>query len=635
MEKRFSIRKIAIIFVTLAFLLFQLYLALIKPLHPLLQNPIHLLFALAIAFLHYPIVKNTVNGVEIKGIKKYLFIVDISILASIAFLGWYFLSQHSRLTNRIIYLDSITILDYVSTVLIIAILLEAIRRVMGINLLIFIGIFIFYGLYGKIMPSFLMHRGISGKQFTDLMIMGTDGIFGIPLNASVNFLYYFIIFGVLFASLGGGKVFMDLGLKISSKSSGGPAKAAVLSSAFLGMINGSAVANVTTSGVMTIPLMKKAGYRPEQAAAIEAVASTGGQIMPPIMGVGAFIMAEMIGISYANIALAAIIPAVVYFVSIFLLVDLMARKKNISDSAYIDFNVEPILRRLYLLIPIILVIYNIFKGHSLMYSALVGIVASLVINLLRYKKGVKPKELFECLIQGTKQAAGIALPTAACGIIIGIVIMSGLATKLANIIFQLGDGSLILALIITALGCIVLGMALPTVAAYLSAYVLFMPVLLKLGIPVLPANLFIFYYGIVAQITPPVSLASFAAAGIAEASPWKTGWTAFSYGLVAFLVPFAFVFKPELLLMGSVQQIIVASLLLFAGTLFLAVSLVGYLLIPIKGIIPRVVILFCSILTILPEKSSSYIGIIIFMFITVCFYIKSKKDVGTASARNV
>ncbi|MDR1626802.1 MAG: TRAP transporter fused permease subunit, partial [Spirochaetia bacterium] len=547
--KNITVRNVTIACVAVVFLGFQGYMAFFRPLPPLLQNPIHLSLALMAAFLFYPLYRKPEGAA--KSIKEFLGVLDFAAVIALGAVIVYFVTQADRLMLRIQYLDPLTALDYAMMAIVLVLLFESVRRVLGLNLLIFIFVFIAYAWFGKYAPAIISHRGTNWKAFTDLMIMGADGVFGVPLNASASFLYYFVIFGAFFAAGGGGRVLVDLGMKLSSKNSSGPAKAAILSSALFGMVNGSAVANVTTTGVMTIPMMKEIGYRPEQAGAVEAVASTGGQIMPPIMGVGAFIMAEMIGIPYVNIAISAIIPACVYFLAIFLLVDFIARKGSFRKPCASGPAVEPILPRLYLLLPVIALLVVIGMGRSLMMSAVYAIFAFLVINLIRGKKGLTPINLFKTLLQGTKQVAEIAVPTAACGIIIGIVVMSGLATKLSLIISALGTQSILPALLVTMLGCMVLGMALPTVAAYLAAYILFIPTLGRLGIPALPANMFIFYFGIVAQITPPVCLASFAAAGIAGANTWKTGWTAFRYAMPAFLVPFVFVEKPELLLMGT------------------------------------------------------------------------------------
>ena len=386
-------------------------------------------------------------------------------------------------------------------------------------------------------------------------------------------------------------------------------------------------------------MMKKTGYEPHQAGAIEAVASTGGQIMPPIMGVGAFIMAEMLGVPYKTIAFAALIPAIAYFMSVFLLVTFMADKKSMTSGAQMTeaIQTEKILPRLYQIIPSIVLVYYMISGASLMRSGMMGIFTCLIINVvskfvLGGKYCVSLKKLGETALQGVKQASEIAVPTAACGIIIGVVIQSGLATKVSKLIANVGSSYLILALLITMLGCMLLGMALPTVAAYLVANVLFVPTLIGLNIQPLQANMFVFYFGIMAQITPPVCVASFTAAGIAGADSMKTGLTGFAYALVAFLVPFIFIYDPSILLVGTPLEIVKGTLILFLGTYLLASGMAGFFLVPLNRI-ERGILLASAILIIIPETITDIIGIAVAVtFFVICsakkrkFYSKEREE---------
>ncbi len=608
-SKSIDIRKYATIAVSVAWILFQGYIALVKPFHPTLQVPIHLIFALAVVYLYNPIYKKR------EALKKAAWL-DLIAFAGIAFLAYYYIHETLRLQNRIPYFSPLATIDIVAFFVLTILLLEAVRRTLGLNLLVFIGIFLLYAWLGQYLPrgSGLRSTGTDPLEFVELISMSSGGILGTPLTTSATYLFYFIIFGALFSACGGGQLLIDIGLKVG-KGTGGPAKAAVVSSGLLGMVSGAAVANVSTTGVMTIPMMKKVGYSPEQAGAIEAVASTGGQIMPPIMGIGAFIMAEMLGVSYGTVATSAIIPAVAYYFAIFLVVDFIARK-NSDGVVSGGFNTQPILKRLYLLIPAAILVYFIVTGASLMRSAVWAIAAILIINLFNPKRAGL-KELGHSVMVGCKQAAGIAIPTAAVGIIIGIVIQSGLATKLSTLMIRLGGERLILALLLTMIGCMLLGMALPTVAAYMIANILFVPTLTKLGVPSLPANMFVFYFGIFAQIPPPVCLASFTAAGIAGGDSWKTGWTGFRYSIVAFLTAFAFVYEPALLLMGSPAQIIQAAAVLFMGTFFLAAGTEGYVGRAVERPVLRLALTAAGILIITPETISSAIGYLLGMSIVL------------------
>ncbi len=605
-ENRITPKFLVIIAVSVIWIAFQFYLAIFTPLHPMLQSPLHLVLALAIVFLYKP-----TGGPNAKGLVRFL---DIPVFAGIVFLLYYFISESGRLTTRVSFVSPVTAIDRVATVVCIIVLLEAVRRILGSILFYFILFFIVYAWFGNYFPGIFRYGGTNMRKFTELMTMGPDGILGTPLYTSANSLFYFIVFGVFFAACGGGQLLIDIGMKFSNKSSGGPAKAAVISSGLMGMISGSAVANVSTTGVMTIPMMKKVGYTPEQAGAIEAVASTGGQIMPPIMGVGAFIMAEMLGVPYRTIALSAIIPAVAYYLSIFLLVTFLADKKHLTETAKKTvIDVPPIIPRLYLLMPAIVLVYFMVSGASLMRSGMMGIYTAIIINFIsrfvlggKYYLGIR--ELGHVSLKGIRQAADIAIPTAACGIIIGIVIQSGLATKFSGLIASIGVSNLVFALLITMLGCMLLGMALPTVAAYLVACILFVPTLTRLNIDPLPANMFVFYFGIMAQITPPVCLASFTAAGIAGANSWKTGWTGASYALVAFLIPFIFIYDPGILLIGTTFEIVKATAILFVGTVLLAAGMAGFLLVPL-GRIERAFLLFAAIFMIIPEFYTDVTGI--------------------------
>ena len=618
-----SIRNYILNTIVVIFIGFQLYLALIKPLDPMLQNPMHLILALLVIFIVNPADKN--SG------KKWMKLLDIPFFAGIIFLLYYTIVEFPRLSIRVQYVDIVTSMDKMATIICILVLLEAVRRTLGKILFIFILLFIIYDWLGMYCPGILYFKGTNMRSFTETMMLGSGGIFGTPLYTSATSLFYFILFGAFFSQCGGGQLLIDFGMKFSNKSAGGPAKAAIISSGLMGMISGSAVANVSTTGVMTIPMMKKVGYEPHQAGAIEAVASTGGQIMPPIMGVGAFIMAEMLGVPYKTVAFAAIIPALAYYGSVFFLVTFMAKKEAIvSDKEAVTIEIkDPLLERVYMIIPAIVLVIYIISGKSLMRSGMVGIFAVLLCNLFsKFYKGGKYYQSLrttaDTAVDGVKQASNIAIPTAACGIIIGVVIQSGLATRFSNIIAKIGTSHLSIALIIAMFGCMLLGMALPTVAAYLVSNILFVPVLIKLNVNPLSANMFVFYFGIMAQITPPVCLASYTAAGIAGADSLKTGFTGFMYALVAFLVPFVFVYNPELLLMGTPGEIAKATVILFFGTYLLAGAISGYMVAPLNKF-NRAILFIGALCMIAPETITDIIGLVIGVYIIAAGLLKKKK----------
>lgn len=616
-------------YLTLAFLAvtmtgFQLYIKLGTPLQPWAQIPLHLCYALVIVFLFNPMADKCKNK-ESK-LRNLWWIYDAILIASTLFICYYFLTNANALNLRIYNVDRMTTLDITVAVLLLFVLMEAVRRVVSLALFVVLIFFMAYAYFGQYLSGIFRFAGMNFAQFCETLMLSQNGIFGSPLSTSVGTLFYFMVFGAFFSNCGGGGVLIDAGMKLSDKTVGGPAKAAVLSSGLLGMISGSAVANVSTTGVLTIPLMKKAGYTPEEAGAVESVASTGGQIMPPIMGAGAFIMAEMIGVKYMEIATAALIPALAYFGAVFILVHLLAKKKKMSaGDTSLKYQGSPILPRVYRLVPIVLLVVMIFAGMSMPRAAIYCSALSIILCMLSKDTRMGPKQLLETLMEGVRQASNVAIPTAACGIMIGIVVRSGVAVKVAKLIGTSGNSSLLLALLVAAVGCLLLGMALPTVAAYLIANTLFCSAIQGLGVQALVANMFIFYFGVVAQITPPVCLASFTAAGIASASAWKTGWKAFFYAITAFIAPFMFVYRPSILLIGSVGEIIFSCLMTACATFFLASGVAGYMS---KNLtfVERALFFLAAIMFILPGAMNDIIGIAMGVALVLWCVIYSKRQ---------
>lgn len=647
--KKKTIRNWLAIIVTVVFFAFQMYLALVKQLNPMLQSPLHLILALTLVFLYNPADKayrkKVTKAAEAEGkpvdekklnAHAWMNWFDILLFICLAYMLWYVVGQNARLLD-FVSVQPVYGIDYIFMVMTIVLLLIAVYRTLGIVLTIFIAVFILYAFTSPYLPGILFTKGKTFakfiKQFCVGMTMGESGVFGTPLYTSANTLFYFIVFGAFFSSMGGGQLLIDIGMKFSNKSSGGPAKAAVISSGLMGMISGSAVANVATTGVMTIPMMKKVGYKPEEAGAVEAVASTGGQIMPPIMGVGAFIMAEMLGVPYSRVAAAAILPAVAYYFAVFVLVDRLAAKhQNAAQEQDAKIKVErTILPRLYLLLPAVILVVMIIRGASLMRAGMMGIVSCLICDVVSYfinekKDFVDLKGIWNCCLDGAKQAAEIAIPTAACGIIINVVTgQTSLATNLSALISSLGTTNLFAAMLIAMIGCMLLGMALPTVAAYLVGVILFVPCLRALGISALCANMFVFYYGIMAQITPPVCVASYTAAGIADANAMKTGIKGFTFAMVGFLVPFVFVYNPAILLEGTVVEIVIGAAQMLLGTFFLAVTVAGYFKRNFKPF-ECVALFIAALLLIAPEVISSIIGVVLGVGVLMLDTIASKKN---------
>lgn len=605
---------------TVIWTVFQLYIKLVKPLDPWFQLPLHMCLALVVVWLYNPMVEKS------KSHNKLWWIYDIFLIASSCFICWFFLSHAEQLNYRIFNVDVMTTTEVIVAVLLVINVMEAVRRVVSMSLFWVICFFLAYAWFGQYIPGLFRFSGISFPKLMEVLMYGENGIFGSPLVTSLGTLFYFLVFGTFFSNCGGGGVLIDGGMKLSDKTVGGPAKAAVISSGLLGMVSGSAIANVSTTGVLTIPLMKKTGYDPEEAAAVESVASTGGQIMPPIMGAGAFIMAEIIGVQYAQIAAAAVLPAVAYFLAVFILVHMIAKKKGLGKDSGVHYEGKPILPRVYRLLPIIVLVIMIIMGYSLPRSAIYCTIFSIVIAAISPETRMGPRKLLQTLMDGVRQAANIAIPTAACGIIINVVTgQTSLATNLSALISSLGTTNLFSAMLIAMIGCMLLGMALPTVAAYLVGVILFVPCLRALGISALCANMFVFYYGIMAQITPPVCVASYTAAGIADANAMKTGIKGFTFAMVGFLVPFVFVYNPAILLEGTVVEIVIGAAQMLLGTFFLAVTVAGYFKRNFKPF-ERVALFIAALLLIAPEVISSIIGVALGVGVLMLDTIASKKN---------
>lgn len=601
-------RETLAVFITVAYLAFQCYRTFVYPLPAMMLRPIHVATVGMLCTLYVPF-KTKDKPAWFKHLTD---LIDWVCYAAAIWVLVYHVSQYKRLVTRLSYLDELFWYDKVTCILVITVIVFGILRTVGVPLVAFICIAIAYGFVAPWLPGILYYQGLDLNKFTELMVMGNSGIYGSALSAASGFLFWMMLFGGLFSGGACGQVLIDLGMLAGAKSkdASAPAKAAVCSSCLFGMISGSAAANVASTGVFTIPMMKKCGYTGEEAGAIEAVASTGGQIMPPIMGTAAFLMADMLEINYLTIAGAALGPGLIYYAAVFVMVDLLAKKKKAAGMGFeaVTIDHEPILPRLHLLSPIVVLMGVMAMGATIQRSALFAILTVLVLNFIDKKERRRSiPQLLQELMTATKRTATVGMPLCGCGIIIGIITMTGLATRLSIIITALGSTHLWIGLLIAMLGCMLLGMALPTVAAYLTAYVLFMPTLLKLNIGILPANMFLFYFGIFAQITPPVCVASYTAAGIANSNSWRTGWKAFSFALCAFLAPFVFVYQPGVLLIGSFTEILYAIGTLAFGTFMLTVGLAGYLGSSLNRL-QRALCVISGILICLPESTTDVVG---------------------------
>ena len=607
-----------VFFGLLAFSLFQVYTSVFGVLTAQLQRSIHLGFALALIFLLFPARRKDV------GRKHKVAWYDLILAAGSVVVGSYWPIMIDDLVNRV---GRLTELDLGVGLLAILLVLEATRRAVGLPITIIALLFIGYALFGPYMPGPLAHRGLEIDRLVQTMFYTTEGILGTPLAVSSTFIFLFLLFGSFLIKTGVGEYFNDLSIAIAGRSIGGPAKVAVFSSALQGTISGSSVANVVTSGAFTIPMMKNLGYRKEFAGAVEAASSTGGQLMPPVMGAAAFLMAEFIGIPYAEIAMAAAIPAILYFAGIWIVTHFEAKKTGLRGLTKEEMpDKKEVLKNLYLLIPIIAIVVLLMTGMSIMLAALYSIVISIVVSMFKKETRIGFKGIIDALVDGARTALGVAAATAAAGIIVGVVTKTGLGLKLANGLLDIAGGALLPTLILTMIASLILGMGAPTTANYVITSTIAAPAIIMLGVPDLSAHLFVFYFGIIADITPPVALAAFAAAAISGGEPIKTGIESSKLAIAAFIIPYMFVFSPELLLIDTTWYYAIwVVVTAFIGMIAIGAGVVGYWYRKIFWY-ERILAIVAGLLLIDPGGMTDLIGLTIFAALIAIQFITKRHD---------
>ena len=508
-------------------------------------------------------------------------------------------------------------------------LAEVCRRSVGVPILVVAGALLVYALVALPNPSF------SGKltYMISYLFYSKEGILSTPVNVCSKFIVVFIIFGAFLERTGIADFFINIANAVVGGFSGGPAKVAVVASAMEGMVSGSSVANTVGSGSVTIPLMKKTGYKPEFAAAAEASASTGGQIMPPIMGAAAFLMADYVGVPYSNIVVRAILPAVLYFAGIFIAVHLEAKKEGLRGLTKEELpKFLPLLKKVYLLIPLVLLVYLVGTSQrSIQYAAAIAIVAAIVVSLFNKEDRITPKKIFEALASGGQGMITVAAACGVAGIIAGTITMTGLANMMINGIVQLAGNQVIVALFLTMLCCIVLGMGVPTTANYCIMAATCAPILIRMGVPALAAHFFVFYFGIVADLTPPVALAAYAGAAIAQANPMKTAFTATKLAIGAFIVPYVFALNPAMLFIDTTAgEVILICITSFVGIFGVSSALEGYFLHHMKWY-ERIVCAVGGLLLIYPGLVTDVIGLGMVAVVLVAQILTRKKAVGVTA----
>ena len=621
-QKRDLVPAVWVSTFAVAWAVFQIWVAFFGPVDNLILRPVHVFWAAALTFLLRP-------GFRKKEASRISWDDIILVVLSIA-VCVYILSEHTRLIERTAYVDSVERADYVVGIVAVLLVLEGSRRLVGISLsLVAIG-FIVYAFAGEYMPGIFAHRGITLDHFIELEFLSNppNGMLGMIVGVSAEMVFYFIMFGAFLDRSGGGRLFTDFAYAVTGRARGGPAKAAIVSSSLFGTISGSAVGNVLITGTFTIPLMKRTGFPSHVAGAIEAVASTGGQLMPPVMGAAAFLMAQVMGVPYKDVVVAAALPAVLFYFSLFVSVDREARKRGMKgDPEAANPEIwRGILKRLHLIIPLGYLVYLIFSGYSLGTVGVRATIAVAIVSVLSAATRMGPKDWWHALETTAKQSIIIAVPSAVAGSVVGLIVYTGLGLKLTFLLIDLSETSLLVALFFVAIACLVMGMGMPTAAAYLMVAVLMAPALIELGISTMAAHMFVFYFAILSMVTPPVGMAAYAAGGLAKANLWSTGLTGFRLSLVAFIVPFAFVTNEALLFNGTWGEILWVTVSAGLGTLALAGVVTGYWRRGLKWF-ERILLGAAAVLLISPELLSDAIGLIILLGVWALQYFYARSAV--------
>jgi TRAP transporter 4TM/12TM fusion protein len=579
-----------------------------------IQRPVHLLVFMFFIYT-YPLFREKTIG--LKALVKYV----IPALLSLVIL-YYYLSNYQAMLFRMGIGEPA---DYFYGIVLILLVLEATRRTAGNAIVIVSAVFILYSFFGNYCPGQLYHHGFSLSRIIGLHLTTTDGLFGIPVEVASTFLVLFILFGSALSNSGAVDYFLDIANSLVGKYNAGPAKLAVIASAFEGTYSGSAVSNVVGSGSVTIPLMKKLGYDPAFAAAVEASASTGGQIMPPIMGAAAFIMAGVLGIPYFAVAKAAVIPAVLYFLAVYLMVDLEGRKIGLKPVEQVPRLKDVLLRGGHLIIPLFLLIYLLIEGYSLMRAGFILFASTILLCFFKKDTIVTPRKFFKILESGFRDASAVVMICGAAGLIIGSIMVTGLGLKISRLILVMGSGHLWLALFFTMIVALILGMGMPSVAVYVVLSTLLGEGLKLLGTSLLGAHLFMFWFAVISALTPPVAVAAYAGAAIAQSDPWKTGYTSFRFALSGFIIPYCFIYGPQLLMEGTWFEIIHALVTASLGIFSLSIAVEGWFLLPLKNWLERGIFIIAALFLIKPGLVTDIIGFILLAAFIMLQITRAKK----------
>ena len=612
-----ALKKVSLI-LAICFVAFHLYTAAFGTMPGIAQKSIHLGFLLVIFYI------NAMVDSEKRWEQIFLGIMALFALGGCAYIT--ILDENLQLRAGIVYAS-----DILFAILLIIAIFEACRRKMGNPLVIITLVFVAYAFLGKYIPGFLNQPGMTLKKFTSLVYLTTDGIFGSPLYASASYVVLFVLLGAIMSVSGIGDYMTNLATSLFGHMRGGPAKVAVVASGFFGSISGSPTANVIGTGTFTIPMMKKNGFEPEFAAAVEATASTGGAIMPPIMGSTAFIMAEMLGIPYTAVAKAALIPAILYFLAVLFGVDIYAAKHGLKGIPRSQLpKVRSMLKQIYMLAPLIFLIFCMAVFNmTIVRSGLLTIIVTLVLVEINPKTRMTKEQWLQIPVQTVKSAVSVGIACAMAGIISGVIMGSGLGYRISSILTSVAGTSMLLLLVLTMVVSLIMGMGVPTTAAYLVLASLVAPTMIQLGIPPLAAHMFIFYFGCISSITPPVALAAYAGAGLAGGDPNKTGYKAFRLAFCSFLMPYLFVYNPVLLMEGGVLDILWSLVTALIGAYLLASGFEGFFFRWSLKWFERPLMILGAVMLIVPGMVTDLVGIAIIVveFVTEFMFKRSEKFV--------
>ena len=615
-------RIIALIAIFMA--LFHLYAGGIQLFPATQQRAVHLALGLVLIFLIYPLFKEEGQTIEEKKESRATTVFNIVLGVLGLCSGIYIFVNYIEIASGLYAPSTMTV---IVSLVIIALTLEASRRVLGNALPIIAMVFLAYAFIGDRLPLLFAHSGYSFERIVTQIGLSNEGIMGVPLGVSATYIVLFVVFGSMLEKSGAGKLFIDIAMGAVGKFRGGSAKVSVVSSALFGSISGSQVANVATTGVLTIPLMKKGGYKKEYAAAVEATASTGGMFLPPIMGAVSFLIADFLQVDYVMVLLAAVIPALLYFLAVFIMVDLRAAKMGTTQQA--DIKVPNLKKELkergHLLLPLaVLIVLLVIVQVSPPFAGFWAVVSIPVFSAMKKSTRMSVSDIATALEQGVKLSLVVVAATACAGIVIGAVNMTGLGLGFSGILVEIAGDSLFLLLLLTMVASIVMGMGLPPVASYTILAVLAAPAITAMGVSPMAAHMFIFYYGTLSAITPPVAIASFAASGIAGSGPVRTSFVAVRLAAIAFIIPFMFVYGPPLLFDGSAGSIILALLTATIGVFALSVALEGYF-VRDMNIFLRIILTGAALLSISVGYLTDIIGILVIGIILGREYLLKKK----------